>query len=356
MLRTIIIALALLITGYSFAQSNRKFAEDIRKTHRIPELAYAVVSADSVYEMEVLGARKINTQLKASLNDRFRIGSNTKAITGLLAALLVKEGKISWDTKFFDLFPEMKKTSRKEYHNYTLLDLLSFRTKLIRYTYTDPVPAKGQFSGDAAKQRYQFAQWILQQPPVATTNEVSFSNPGYTAAGLMLEKASGKSYKQLVNELGQKLDIHFDFGQPNAKDPKQTWGHNAQLVPEAPAENYKLEWLLPAGNINLTMPDYVKFIQLQLKGLEGKSDLLTKQEFEFLHYGRPQFAVGWFWEKDEKYGFVSTSTGNPGTFLAKVYVLKDHNKACIILANAQTDITDAGMNIVYEKLREGYID
>src|SRR5438045_1151710 len=104
----LIIVLLLLINSYSNGQSTVAFADSIRKASKTPELAYAVVSADSVYEMQVLGVRKINTKLGARLTDRFRIGSNTKAITGMLAALLVKQGKLSWNTKLFDLFPEMK--------------------------------------------------------------------------------------------------------------------------------------------------------------------------------------------------------------------------------------------------------
>jgi CubicO group peptidase (beta-lactamase class C family) len=355
MFRLFVILLFLFIGKHAYGQSARSFADNIRKTRGIPELAYAVVSADSVYDMQVLGVRKRDTKLQARSSDRFRIGSNTKAVTGLLAAILVKDDKIDWDTKFFDLFPEMKAESRKEYYNYTLLDLLSFRTKLIKYTYTDPLPVKSQFSGNEEKQRYQFTQWILRQPPVLTSNEVSFSNPGYVAAGLMLEKVSGKSYKQLVKELGRQLGIEFDFGQPNVKDISQTWGHNAALTPEPPADNYKLNWLLPAGNINLTLPDYVKFIQLQLMGLQGRSGMLNKQEFEFLHYGRPGFAVGWFWEQDAGRRMVSSSSGNPGTFLASVYVFRDEDKAFILLSNAQTDNTSAGLTNLYEELRRRYL-
>ncbi|MBS1779576.1 MAG: serine hydrolase [Bacteroidetes bacterium] len=317
-------------------------------------MAYAVVSSDSIYEMQVLGVRKINTKLQARFNDRFRIGSNTKAITGMLAALLVKQGKLSWSTKFFDIFPEMRTHSRKEYYNYTLLDLLTFRTRFIRYTYTDALPTKDQFKGDEQEQRYQFLQWVLQQSPVQT-NGISFSNPNYVAVGLMLERISGKTYNQLVKELGQKLNIDLDIGQPNAKDITQTWGHNTSLTPEAPADNYKLNWLLSAGNINLTLPDYAKFIQLQLSGLQGRSSMLNKEEFEFMHYGAPTAAIGWFWEKDEKGRLVSYSTGNPGTFLAKVYIFKDENKAFIVLSNAQTDEADKGMDILYTELRKKYL-
>ncbi len=353
--RGFIVILLLLINSYSNGQPTRSFANNIRKTSKIPELAYAVISSDSIYEMQVLGVRKINTKLEARLNDRFRIGSNTKAVTGILAALLVKQGKLSWNSKFFDIFPEMKVHSRKEYYNYTLLDLLTFRTKFIKYTYTDALPTQNQFKGDEQQQRYQFLQWVLQQPPVQTSNEVSFSNPNYVAVGLMLERVSGKSYKQMVKQLGKDLNIDFDFGQPNVKNVKQTWGHDASLTPEAPTENYKLNWLLPAGNINITLPDYAKFIQFQLKGLQGELSMLNKQEFEFLHYGASIFSIGWFWEKDEKGRLISSSTGNPGTFLAKVYVFKNEDKAFIILSNAQTNEVDEGMNLLYTELRKQYL-
>jgi CubicO group peptidase (beta-lactamase class C family) len=350
------LTLVLLCTSLqSYCQSTIHYADSIRKAYAIPELAYAVVSAGKVIEMQALGYRKINTQMKAGLNDRFRIGSNTKAITGFIAALLVKEGKIQWDTKFFDLYPELKTTSRKEYHHLTLLNLLSFRTKLFPYTYTNVEPTKEQFTGNADAQRYQFTKWFFAHEPAQTSNEINFSNLGYVAAGLMLEKASGKTYKQLVSELGKTLNIEFGYGWPNATDHKQTWGHNASLQPEATAADYKLDWLLPAGNINITLPDYIKFIQEQLKGLQGKSALLTKQEFEFLHYGLPGFAVGWNWTINDKLHKYSYHAGNPGTFLSKVFVYSEQGKAIIVLANVQSDRADEGMSMLAATLRNTYI-
>jgi len=344
--------LLLLLTAFAgYAQSNLAFADSIRKQYQIPELAYAVVSGDSVFEMKVLGVKKVNTELTASTNDRFRIGSNTKAITGFIAALLVKQHTINWDTKFFDLFPELKKGSNKHYRNLTLLQLLSFRTKLFSYTYTYAKPGKGRFTGNETEQRYQFAEWFFKQKPVPKKDSICFSNLDYVAAGLMLEKASGKPYKQLVNELGDKLGINFGFGAPNSTDTAQPWGHDKDLNPEPPADDYKLNWLLAAGNINVSLPDYVKFIQLQLQGLAGKSDLLNKEEFDFLHYGLTRFSVGWFQGVDEKGQVFSYNIGNPGTFLSKVYVYKSLNKAYIIFANVQSPQADEGMDMLLERLK-----
>ena len=61
----LIIVLLVLTISYSNGQSTVAFADSIRKASHTPELAYAVVSADSVYEMQALGVRKINTKLVA---------------------------------------------------------------------------------------------------------------------------------------------------------------------------------------------------------------------------------------------------------------------------------------------------
>ncbi|MBC7426482.1 MAG: serine hydrolase, partial [Bacteroidia bacterium] len=190
----------------TYGQSLEHFADSIRQKYDIPELAFAVISADSIYEMKILGFQRINTRYKAQPDDKFRIGSNTKAITCFIAAELVKKGKINWNTKFFDLFPELKHSSNKKYHQLTLLNLLSFRTRLYKYTYTYNKPSQDQFNGTEDEQRYQFTKWFFQHKPVSNKDSINFSNLGYVAAGLMLEKASGKQYKQLVAELGQELN------------------------------------------------------------------------------------------------------------------------------------------------------
>ena len=342
------------MTTVTSAQTSARFADSIREAYDMPELSYAVVSADSVYELHTSGVRKAGTEWTATLNDRFRIGSNTKAITGYIAAMLVKEGKIRWDTKFFDLFPEMKAGSRKNYHDLTLLQLLTFRTHLFAWTYTNEVPTKGQFHGTESEQRYQFAAWFFKEKPVRMKDTICFSNLGYVAAGLMLEKMSGKSYQQLVDELGSSIGADLAFGQPNAKDTLQTWGHNADMVPEAPADGYKLSWLQAAGNITATLPDYIKFIQLQLWGLQGRSAVLSKKESLFLFDGLPVFSVGWFHGEDDRKRKFFYNTGNPGSFLTMVQAYPAENKAFILFTNIQSDKAEEGLNLLLGELKRHY--
>lgn len=346
--------ISLTIFQIANGQTIASFADSIRRQFNIPELAYAVVSADKILELNAIGIKKVNTSLTADINDKFRIGSNTKAVTGFIAAQLVKQNKINWDTKFFDVFPELKTKSNRAYHNLTLLNLLTFRTKLFPYTYTCSEPTQDQFSGNEEQQRYQFTTWFFQHKPIKSKDSVNFSNLGYIAAAQMLEKVSEKSYKELVTDLGQQLGINFGFGNPNSNDTLQPFGHDKYLSPEPLGDNYKLNWLLPAGNINASLPDYAKFIQLQLKGLSGQSNLLTKDEFNFLHFGLIKFSVGWFWRTDENNQTYSYNIGNPGTFLTKVFVFKNLDRAFILFANSQTTDTDTGLDILYEELKRKY--
>ncbi|WP_264535854.1 serine hydrolase domain-containing protein [Flavobacterium sp. N1736] len=355
-MKKILFSVVLFIFSISFySQKNSAFAETILVKHHIPELAYAVISSDSIFEIQVIGNQRINTNFKANLNDRFRLGSITKTITSYLATVLVKQGKIKWNTKFFDLYPELKSKSNPETYNFTLQDFITFRAKLSIWSYGNETPTKDEIKGNDQQQRYEFIKWFFQQKIPVKKQDVYWSNPSYVAAGLMLEKATGKTYEALVNELGKSLQIDFDFGQPNVKNINEPWGHNENLEAEKPALNYKLNWLSSAGNINVNLPDYCKFTQMQLQGLLGKSKILSADDFNKMHYSLPEYSFGWESEIKEKNNLrYSFHTGSPGTFLTKVYICPTINKAFILFANVQSEEADKGLLILLEELQKNY--
>ncbi|WP_291151020.1 serine hydrolase domain-containing protein [Flavobacterium sp. UBA7680] len=355
MKKNLLFLILFVLSNFCFAQKNNRFIDSIRVKYRIPEVSYAVVSSDSILEIAALGNKRINTNLKADLSDRFRLGSITKTVTSYIAAILVKEGKIKWDTKFFDLYPELKPNSNPLTYNFTLKDFLTFRANLGVWSYGNETPTQKEIKGNDQQQRYEFIKWFFKQNTVLEKQDIYWSNPSYVAAGLMLEKTSGKSYETLVKELGSDLKIDFDFGQPNLKDQNQPWGHDENLKPEKPALNYKLNWLSSAGNINVNLPDYCKFTQMQLQGLLGKSKVLTAEDFNLMHYGLPEFSFGWNSEINEKSHLrYSFHNGSPGTFLTKVYICESIDKAFIIFSNVQSEETDKGLMLILDELQRKY--
>ncbi|MBL7980225.1 MAG: beta-lactamase family protein [Flavobacteriales bacterium] len=343
-----------LSVGVLRAQVHAEYADSIRITRHIPELGYAVVSADSVLELHVLGTKRADRAWPAAEQDRFRIGSNTKTITALIAAQLVHQGKLSWDTRFFDLFPEMERKARRCYRELTLRDLLTFRAPLFKYTYTDAVPTRADLTGSEAEQRRQLAAWGFAHAPQRSKGSVTYSNLSYVAAGLMLEKATGRSYQQLVMDLNRALGSNYQFGAPNTADSTQTWGHDARLLPEPPMDNFKLAWLESAGNVNASLNDHALFVQEVLKAHAGRSAMLSAAEAEDLLFGRERFALGWWRNTDASDGRVAEHVGNPGTFLSKVYLHVDAGRAYIIFANVQSDEAAEGMRVLYDRLIEHY--
>lgn len=327
----------------------------MRQAYHIPELAYAVVSADTVFEVQTLGVQRVNTAFLARPADRFHIGSNTKAITSFLAAVLVEQGKITWDTPFLALFPELKSGSRACYRRITLQDLLTFRGKLPSYTYTFDQPTRAQITGNNAHQRLLLAKYFLAQKPMKEQNGLTPSNADYILAGLMLEKAACKTYKELVTACGSAYGIAFQFDYPNLTDPLQPWGHSPDAIPLPPADNYKLNWLLSAGNINVTLPDYIKFIQLQLNGLKGKAAILPQATFEKLLFGLPVFSFGWFNRVDaETRHHIAYNEGNAGAFTTQVQLIQEADRAYVIFTNSATSETAAGMAVLQAYLQARY--
>lgn len=323
------------------AQSLRSTAITIRESHQIPALAYAVVTPDSILELEVIGYRRadtVHTAGLASTADYFHIGSNTKAVTGILAAYLVECGKISWRTKFFDLFPAWKERSHPAYHEMTLTELLSHRTGIRPYTSGPEYRQLPLFEGTTSAQRKQFVKHVLQEEPVKSrTKSYDYSNAGYSAAALMLEEVAQKPWEQLVGEvLGEQLQLNYRFGWPNSHDPNQPWGHwleQGSLVALAPSVSYNLRLGEPAGDISMPLADYARFIQLNLQGLTGTGNLLKPETYDFLHYGIPNYAIGWGNVHSEKQQ-LSEQVGSAGTFYCYALLDKKKKLAYIVICNS----------------------
>jgi D-alanyl-D-alanine carboxypeptidase len=188
--------------------------DSIRQRFHIPGLAFGVANCDSILIASGLGIRQINTEDSVTINDYFHIASLGKGLFSFITGKIVDEGKIAWDTRFFDLFPEMKETSRNEYHDLKLSDLLSMRTTLrslndwsVKQTidgYNEKNP-KDRFS------YYKFAEYALTLEPVKYDSGqfYNYTSMGYVLANLMIQKASGLSYSQLLEKTNKDLRVNF---------------------------------------------------------------------------------------------------------------------------------------------------
>ena len=350
----------LLITSTTICsgQQTSKFADSIRKAYKIPELSYAVVTDKSIMEIQAHGLHSITLNDLATLNDRFHIGSNTKAMTAFVIAKYVEKGKLKWTTKFFNIFPEWKANSKEEYYNITLQDLLSHRAKIQAFQ-GDNDPTIPDFKGTKQEKRSQFGKFVLTLNPleIDSTHKFNYSNAGYTLATLMLEEVTQKSWEQLVAKVFNKdLKLNVKFSWPENQKTKDTWGHsfeNDKITPVPSNTDYHLDFTEPAGDINIRLKDYAKFIQLNLKGLNGHNNYLTAKTYKFIHKGLENYALGWYniYENGKE---LSTHSGTAGTYYTLVHIDRVNGKAYIIFTNSFSADTQQGVRLLMRKLKENY--
>lgn len=357
-MRKITTIIFLFITTISFGQKTIQYADSIRKAYNIPEISYAVIESKSILEIAALGRHSIDLPDTATLNDRFHLGSNTKAMTGFMIAKYVEKGKLKWTTKFFDVFPEWKENSRPEYANITLQDLLSHRAGIQPFQGEND-PEIPDFKGTNREKREQFGRFVLTLEPVLPDeqNPFIYSNAGYTLATLMLERRTGKSWEQLIDKVFNKdLKLNVKFSWPENQNQKDTWGHsyeNDKLIPVPSTVDYHLNYTEPAGDLNIKLQDYIKFIQLNLQGLNGENNYLKAETYKFIHKGIENYSIGWFniYENGKE---LSTHSGTAGTYYSLVQINRINGKAYIIFTNSFNQDTQQGVRLLMRKLKEHY--
>ena len=357
-MRKLTTILFLTITTICFGQKTIQFADSIRIAYNIPEISYAVIDSKTIFEISALGKHSTELPDKATFNDRFHIGSNTKAMTAFIIAKYVEKGKLKWTTKFFDIFPEWKDNSRVEYYKITLQDLLSHRARILPFQ-GDNDPTIPDFKGTKQAKRKSFGKFVLTLNPVDidSIHIFSYSNADYTLATLMLEKVTKKSWEQLVEKVfNQDLKLNVKLSWPENQKTKDTWGHsfeNDKLIPVPSNTNYHLDFTEPAGDINIKLKDFVKFIQLNLQGLKGNNNYLTAKTYQFIHKGIDNYSLGWYniYENGKE---LSTHSGTAGTYYTLVHIHRIKGKAYIIFTNSFSQDTQEGVRLLMRKLKENY--
>lgn len=341
-----------------YGQNHVQYADSIRKSNNIPEISYAVISGNKTLEISAIGLHSVNLKDGATLNDRFHIGSNTKAMTAFIIAKYVENGKLKWNTKFFDLFPSLKQTSKPEYYDITLEKLLSHQAGIQPFQGEND-PSVPDFKGNPQEKRNQFGKFVLtlDSAKINSEHKYVYSNAGYTLATMMVEKVTGKSWEQLVDKVFNKdLKLDVKLSWPENQIAKDTWGHsfeNNKLIPVPSNTDYHLDYTEPAGDINIKLTDYIKFIQLHIQGLEGHDNYLKASTYQFIHKGIEGYSLGWFNSYENNQDF-STHSGTAGTYYTIVSIDRKKFIGYIIFTNSFNEETVNGVRSLMRKLKKDY--
>ena len=324
------------------APSLTAILEASARAHRVPAMAAVATRADTIVELAAWGARRDGWPDPVAPSDRFHLGSNTKAMTATLAAILIEEGKLNWTTTSLEVFPEWRDEILADYREVTLADLLAHRAGLPAYD-DDGSPEWQEMkslSGSAAEQRRDFARRALRHAPaVPPRTRRLYSNAGYTVVAAMIERVSGETWEALMRErLFAPLGIRAAFAWPAFDDPRQPWGHYETATgvrPHDPHDAYQLPaFMLPAGGVAMNPRDYARFLQLHLAGLKGRDGLLKSKTIRHLHTAVDgKTALGWGIQ-DIAGAPASVHNGSAGTFYAVAAIWPSRDLAVAVFANA----------------------
>ena len=272
--------------------------EPIRQQHHVPALGAALVSSQGVVISGVAGVRKRDTDVAATIDDKWHLGSNTKAMTAVIVATLVERGRLSWETNIGQIFPELSETFPEKFRAVTVTQLLSHHAGL---------PADLAWP-DIARSALSFPEQRLNALKKAASTQLAslpgtkfeYSNLGYTLAGAIAERVTGQPWEDLMREIVFKplrmTSCGFGgVGTPGEID--QPWPHREDGGPMA-ANGPRVdnpEVMGPAGTVHCSIADYSKFVIDQLRGERGDGALLKTETYKALHTPRfgDNYAFGW---------------------------------------------------------------
>jgi len=239
--------------------------------HGLPALAAAIVRQGRVIAAGAVGTRRAGADIPVTIQDRFHIGSDTKAMTSLIAAMLVEEGRLRWVSTPGEVFSDLAAGMDRGLRDVTLEQLLSHTSGMPSDDETF-VRLIGEASAQDGLNLDEMRLWLVRQwsvrPLQATPGtRFAYSNMGYVMAGAMIERVAAKSWDELIVErvfnplglLSAGLGTQASLGQVDAP-----LGHRLRpdgtLKPMMAGPNGDNPLIIgPAGIVHLSILDFARW-------------------------------------------------------------------------------------------------
>lgn len=329
------------------------------KEHDVPALGVALIDVEKgLVAVGVSGVRERGKEVAVEVDDRWHLGSCTKAMTATLAARLVQARKIEWSTTVEQAFPELKDTLHEKYRAAQLEWFLQNRAGAPG----NPPQALWLELWARDKEPLLARRWFVEEllklePANEPGTKFEYSNQGFTIAGAMLEAKTGKSWEELMrSELFEPLGMtSAGFGPPGSADViDQPRGHSPKPRKPGPgADNPRA--IGPAGTVHASLADWGKFAQAHLRGASEKSGILPAGVFERLHEcpNLQTYAMGWgrtsqAWAG----GDMLAHSGSNTMWFCTVWIAPEKGVALLATCNEGGDKAKKACDAALNALRE----
>lgn len=305
----------------------------ISSQYNLPALGAMAIQIDKLTEETVTGIRRVGEITPVTSEDAFHLGSCTKAMTATLAAILVDENKIQWNTSLSTLLPDLE--LHQSFRDLPFDLLLVHRAGI---TGEDDALFQKLHSLNGINGKELVLNEILMRPPTYSPGSMSsYSNYGYIIVGRILERVTGKTYESLMRE---KLFIPLGMSSCGFGQAPQVYGHIKSGDKYISVTGDNPEAFSPAGRVHCNLKDWGKFLSMLLRGWKGSSSFLTQASFKKLQgtYAAPdsEFSYGGWKMVSRSWanGTAFTHTGSNTANYANAWLAPEIDSIFMSVTNA----------------------
>lgn len=207
------------------------------------------------------GVTDLRTLRKIDGRTNFRLASLTKQFTAACIMLLARDGKLHYDDPLTDFFPEFPAYGK----SITIRNLLNHTSGLEDYEellmkqYPDTPPDKIPQILDAGVLK------LLEQQAsarFAAGTQWEYSNSGYAVLAMIVEKASGRTFGQFLEEkIFKPLRMNNTLAYEKGKNevPNRAYGHTKENDGWHESDQSPTSAVLGDGGIYSSVEDLVKW-------------------------------------------------------------------------------------------------
>jgi CubicO group peptidase (beta-lactamase class C family) len=247
----------------------------------VPGAAVAIVSRDSIVHLGTYGLADVKAGQPVTETTHFCLGSCTKSFTGLALLKLAGKGRIDLNTPVREIAPEIEiENPWKDVHPVRVIHLLEhtagFEDSHINWFYFQG-PALTLRQALGAKTHLHKVYW----PP---GTRFCYSSVGFTIAGYIIEKVSGRQYGDYMQEaLLEPIGMTSStVGSSEESRRLLATGYDKHSRPFPRWYDYDE----PAGAMNASIEEMARFIQFMLhRGAVGEKRIIAADLFDRI--GRP---------------------------------------------------------------------
>lgn len=327
-----------------------KLAANTLATSGVPSLSVAVVKDGQIAYLKAYGDARLEPKTVAAPEMRYSIGSISKQFTAAAILLLQEQGKLSLDDKVSKFLPDLTRANEV-----TVRQLLSHTSGYQDYWPQDYVMPMMLQPVTAQKIMDGWARKPLDFDP---GTKWQYSNTNYVIAGVIIERASGKSLLEFMQEkiftpLGMKSVASMDITKASASDPVGYLRY--ALGPLRPAPKEGKGWLFAAGELAMTAEDLAKWdiAVMDRKVLQPASYRELEREVQLSNGLGTRYGLGVSVAMEGGHRGVSHG-GEVSGFTAENVIFPDERVAVVALTNqdavaASGDLAHDIVPLLFEK-------